>query len=71
VKCKLFVLTLKEAAMTWFKGREDNSINSRKELYDRFTSHLTARRKKPKTMAALNSIVQENKETLRECIERS
>jgi len=30
-KCKLFILTLKGATMTWFKGFEDNSINSWKE----------------------------------------
>lgn len=30
VKCKLFVLTLKCATMTWFKGLEDNSVNSSK-----------------------------------------
>jgi hypothetical protein len=28
IKCKLFMLTLKGAAMTWFKGIEDNSIDS-------------------------------------------
>lgn len=45
VKCKLFVLTLKGTAISWFKGLEDNLINSWKELCDEFTSHFSARRK--------------------------
>jgi uncharacterized protein with von Willebrand factor type A (vWA) domain len=70
VKCKLFVLTLKGAVMTWFKGVEDSSINSWKELCNEFTSHFTARQKQPKTMAALNAIIKDMKETLREYVER-
>lgn len=57
VKCKLFALTLKGATMTWFKGLEDNSINSWKELCNEFTTHFTARRKQLKTMAALNTTI--------------
>jgi len=64
VKCKQFVLCLKGADMTWSKGLEDNPLNSWKELCDEFASHFTARRKQPKTMAVLNVIIQEKKETL-------
>lgn len=53
VKCKLFILSLKGATMTWFKGLEDESINSWKELYDEFTY----RRRNVKSMAALNTII--------------
>ncbi|MCI47080.1 hypothetical protein A2U01_0068321, partial [Trifolium medium] len=45
IKCKLFVLTLKGAAMTWFKGLEDNSIDSWEELNKAFSSHFTARKR--------------------------
>jgi len=61
VKGKLFVLTLKGAVMTWFKGLCDNSIDSWGELCSEFTSHFTVKRKRPKTMEALNTIVQGKK----------
>ncbi|MCI85630.1 hypothetical protein A2U01_0106909, partial [Trifolium medium] len=51
------VLTLKGAAMTWFKGLEDNSINSWEELNKAFSSHFTARKRQPKTMASLSNIL--------------
>jgi hypothetical protein len=70
VKCRLFVITLKGFAMSWFKGRQDNSINSWEELCSEFTSHFTVRRKRLKTMAALNVIIQDKKETLNEYIKR-
>lgn len=56
--------------MTWFKGLEDNSINSWVELCEEFTSHFTARLKQPKTMVERNAIIHEKKETLREYFER-
>jgi hypothetical protein len=52
--------------MICFKGLRDNSIDSWEELCNEFTSHFTARRKRPKTMVALNAIVLDKKETLRE-----
>lgn len=70
VKCKLFVLTLKNTITTWFKGLQDNSINSWGELCSEFTSKFTARRKWPKIMAVLTAIVQDKKETLGEYMER-
>jgi len=39
VKLKLFVLTLKGATMTSFRGLKDHSINFWKELRDEFSSH--------------------------------
>jgi len=53
VKCKLSVLSLKGAKMTWFKGLENDSIDSWKELYDEFTF----RRRNVKSMAVLNTII--------------
>src|SRR4051812_883541 len=40
VKCKLFVLIIKWAIMTWFKILLVGSIDSLKELYDFFTVHF-------------------------------
>lgn len=54
--------------MIWFKGLHNNSINSWGELCSEFTSHFTARRKRLKTMVALNAVVQDKKETSREYI---
>lgn len=56
-------------AMTWFKGLQDNSIDSWGELCSEFTSHFTVRQKRSKTMAALNIVVQDKKEILREYVE--
>jgi len=70
VKYKLFVLMMKGAAMGWFKGLWDNSIDSSEELCSKFTFHFTARRRHPKTMAALIAIIQDKKETLREYVEQ-
>ncbi|PNY09882.1 hypothetical protein L195_g006441, partial [Trifolium pratense] len=43
VKCKIFVLTLKESTMTWFKGLPKGSIKSWGQLCEEFTAHFTAR----------------------------
>ncbi|MCI45778.1 hypothetical protein A2U01_0067017, partial [Trifolium medium] len=56
--------------MTWFKGLEDNSIDSWRELCRAFSSHFTARKRQPKTMASLSNIVQGKEESLRDYIER-
>ncbi|MCI46252.1 hypothetical protein A2U01_0067492, partial [Trifolium medium] len=69
IKCKLFVLTLKGAALTWFKGLEDNSIDSWEELNKAFSSHFTARKRQPKTMASFSNILQGKDESLRDYIE--
>ncbi|MCI61569.1 hypothetical protein A2U01_0082826, partial [Trifolium medium] len=45
IKCKLFVLTLKCAAMTWFKGLEVNSIDSWREPCRAFSSHFTVHKR--------------------------
>jgi len=55
--------------MVWFKVLRDNSIDSWEELCSEFTSHFTARRKRPETTTALNAIIQDKKETLREYVE--
>lgn len=38
VRCKLFVLALKEVVMKWFKTLPDGYINSYKELFDFLTA---------------------------------
>lgn len=55
--------------MTWFKGLQDNSIDSWGELCSELTSHFKARRKRSKTMTTLNAVVEDKKETLRECVD--
>jgi hypothetical protein len=69
-KCRLFVLTLRGAAMSWFKGLDDNSFDLWRELCRAFSSHFTARKRQPKTVTSLNSIIQGKEETLRDYIER-
>jgi hypothetical protein len=56
--------------MTWFKGLEDNSIDIWGELHRAFSSHFTACKRQPKTVASLSNIIQGKEETLRDCIER-
>ncbi|MCI41201.1 hypothetical protein A2U01_0062434, partial [Trifolium medium] len=56
--------------MTWFKGLEDDSIDSWRELCRAFSSHFTARKCQPKTMASLSNIILGKEESLRDYIER-
>jgi hypothetical protein len=70
VKCKLFVTTLRRGDVTWFKNLRRNSINSWNDLCHEFTTHFTASRTQPKTVASLEAIVQGRNEPLRDYIER-
>ena len=70
VKCKLFVTELRRGAVTWFKNLWRISIDSWSNLYDEFTTHFTASRTQPKTVASLEAIVQGKSEPLRDYIER-
>ncbi|GAU22979.1 hypothetical protein TSUD_98060 [Trifolium subterraneum] len=69
VKSKLFLLTLKGFAKTWFKKLPKGSIDSWRRLCEVFTSHFATRKRQPKTVASLSAIVQDKKETLREYVE--
>ncbi|MCI88234.1 hypothetical protein A2U01_0109520, partial [Trifolium medium] len=60
----------KGSAMTWLKSLPDKSVRSWTDLYTQFSSHLTARKRQPKTVASLGGIVQGMDETLRDYIER-
>jgi hypothetical protein len=55
--------------MTWFKGLEDNSIDSWGELRREFSSHFIARKRQPKMVASLSNIIQGKEETLKDYIE--
>jgi len=44
LKCKLFVTTLRQGTVTWFKNLQRNFIYSWSDLYDEFTTHFTASR---------------------------
>jgi hypothetical protein len=70
VKCKLFVTTLKRGAVTWFKNLKRNPIDSWSDLCYEFTTHFTASRTQPNTVASLEAIVQGRSEPLRDYIER-
>jgi len=70
VKCKLFVTTLRRGVMTWFKNLRRNSIETWGDLCHEFTTHFTASRTQPKTVASLEAIVQGRSEPLRDYIER-
>jgi len=70
LKCKLFVTTLRRRSITWFKNLKRNSIDSWSDLCYQFTTHFTASRTQPKTVASLEAIVQGKSEPLRDYIER-
>jgi len=70
VKCKLFVTMLRRGVVTWFKNLRRNSIDSWSDLCYEFTTHFTASRTQPKTVASLEAIVQGKIEPLRDYIER-
>jgi len=70
VKCKLFITILRLGAVTWFKNLRRNSIDSWSDLCHEFTTHFTASRTQPKTVASLEAIVQGKSEPLRDYIER-
>jgi len=70
VKCKLFVTTLRRGAVTWFKNLRRNFIDLWSDLCYEFTTHFTASRTQPKTVASLEAIVQGKSEPLRDYIER-
>jgi hypothetical protein len=70
VKCKLFVTTLRRGTVTWFKKLRRNSIDSWSDLYNEFTTHFTASRTQPKTIASLEAIVQGRSEPLQDYIEK-
>ena len=69
IKCKLFITTLRRGAMTWFKNLRRNLIDTWGDLYHEFTTHFTASRTQPKTVASLEAIVQGRSEPLRDYIE--
>jgi hypothetical protein len=56
--------------LTRLKGLEDNSKDSQRELCTTFSSHFTAQKRQPKTLASLSNIVQDKEESLRDYIKR-
>lgn len=56
VNCMLFVMTLKDATMTWFKNLPGGYINSWKKLCNSFTTQFMVRKWKPKIIAILNVV---------------
>jgi len=68
-KCKLFVTTLRQGAVTWFKNLPRNSIDSWSDLCDEFTTQFTASRTQRKTVASLEAIIQGKNQPLRDYIE--
>jgi len=70
VKCKLFFTTLRRGDVTWLKDLRRNSIDSWSDLCYEFTTHFTASRMQPKTVASLEAIVHGKSEPLQDYIER-
>jgi len=64
VKCKLFVTTPRRGVVILFKNLRRNSIDSWSDLCHEFTTHFTASRTQPKTVASLEAIVQGKSEPL-------
>ena len=69
VKCKLFVITLRWWAMTWYKNLRRNSFNSWEDLWHEFTTHFTGSRIQPKIVAFIEAIVLGKNKPLRDYIE--
>ncbi len=70
VKCRIFPLTLKKAALSWFQSLKKNFIGSWTEFVDQFSAHFTASKVQPKSTAALAAIQQRKDESIRDYVER-
>lgn len=57
IKCQLFVFTLKDGTMTWFKRLVDDSIDSWRTLCEKFTSDSTSRKRQPIMMPFISVVV--------------
>ncbi|MCH95750.1 hypothetical protein A2U01_0016732, partial [Trifolium medium] len=70
IRCRLFPLTLRKGAMTWYQNLAPQSITSWKDLKEQFCRHFTASRRQPKSVAILEATYQGKDESLRIYIER-
>ncbi|XP_058741193.1 uncharacterized protein LOC131613551 [Vicia villosa] len=70
IKCRIFPTTLKKGAMTWYMNLPPNSIHSWAELKKLFSNHFTTSRRKPKSEATLEAVIQGTDEPLREYLDR-
>ena len=70
IVCRVFPLTLSEAASQWFSDLPPQSINNWKTLKDKFVLHFTNSKRQFKSKFHLETIKKMKDESLREYITR-
>lgn len=70
IKYRLFLTTMRQGAMTWYKSLPDESITSWKGFNKLFSRHFTASPRHPKFKAFLEATIQGKEEPLRAYIKR-
>nr|KYP56272.1 hypothetical protein KK1_002509 [Cajanus cajan] len=70
VRCKLFIGTLKKAALDWFSGLPDRSITDFDVFSRMFMAQFAANKKKPPITSDLFDLKQQCKESLKDFLQR-
>ncbi|XP_020233124.1 uncharacterized protein LOC109813361 [Cajanus cajan] len=70
IRCKLFMGTLKKAALDWFSGLPDRSITDFDVFSRLFMAQFAANRKKPPITSDLFDLKQQHEESLKEFLQR-
>ncbi|XP_015889412.3 uncharacterized protein LOC107424188 [Ziziphus jujuba] len=68
--CKIFAISLKGAALTWFDSLKPESIHSFKELVNHFGAHFASSMKVKREANHLFTITQGRNESLKACTQR-
>ncbi|XP_020224266.1 uncharacterized protein LOC109806306 [Cajanus cajan] len=70
VRCKLFMGTLKKAALDWFSGLPDRSITDFDVFSRLFMAQFAANKKKPPITSDLFDLKQQREESLKDFLQR-
>ncbi|XP_020218616.1 uncharacterized protein LOC109801874 [Cajanus cajan] len=70
VRCKLFMGTLKKAALDWFSGLPDRSITNFDVFSRLFMAQFAANKKKPPITSDLFDLKQQREESLKDFLQR-
>ncbi|XP_020228691.1 uncharacterized protein LOC109809713 [Cajanus cajan] len=70
VRCKLFMGTLKKAALDWFSGLPDRSITDFDVFSRMFMAQFAANKKKPPITSDLFDLKQQREESLKDFLQR-
>ncbi|XP_020207422.1 uncharacterized protein LOC109792422 [Cajanus cajan] len=70
IRCKLFMGTLKKAALDWFSGLPDRSITNFDVFNRLFMAQFTANKKKPLITSDLFDLKQQHEESLKDFLQR-